>query len=132
MRCILAILFIGLYTLQALFLGDLFPGYMEQGNAHIWDKWYYARAQIYEMLFLIALLLPFSKSKAIGNAFLVAAIGLIFFSAFDKWVFVQFHYQDGDYLSFLFSALSAIVFYYHNQIKTRKRKNYGKQLENYR
>ena len=109
MRLILSILFILLYLFQSIFLRFIYPDYLI--DADVWDSWYYARCQIYEMLFLIGLLIPLFKKNKLGNSFIVLSITLVFFSNVDKLLLGVFDFLHRDKFVYLASIMFSIIYY---------------------
>jgi len=115
MRLILSILFILLYLFQSIFLRFIYPDYLI--DADVWDNWYFTRCQIYEILFLIALLIPLLKKNRIGDSFVFLSLTLVFFSNIDKNVIGVFDFMYRDNFVYIASILFSTVYYkYYERI----------------
>ena len=85
MQLVLILLFLILWKFNTN-ICTYFYGYdpSDPGTFYLFEKWYYLRDQIYEVLFLIGFLIPFHKITRISRGALVFGLVYIGSSVIDK------------------------------------------------
>jgi len=77
MQAVLLILFLLLYVFNVNICAYFYPEYLIDYD--VWEQWYYLRGKIYEVMFFIAILIPYFKTTTISKS--LGLFGLILISA---------------------------------------------------
>ena len=109
MRVVLVIIFIALYVTNHKIMGLIYPDY--QINYDVFLQYYYTRSQVYELLFLVGLCIPFTKPSLTGNSFIILAIALLVFSNIDKVLLGNFSFVRRDWFVLATSIIAARTYY---------------------
>lgn len=81
-----------------------------------WDKWYYLRCKIYEVMFLIAFLFPVFKSTRLSKALTITSGFIVACSVVDKWQGV-FDFHPHDYIVNISGVLVGLIYYHQWKLK---------------
>lgn len=82
MQSILLIIFILLYVFNVNICAYFYPEYLIDYD--VWEQWYYMRGKVYEVIFLILLLIPFTKITVLSKSLALFCLIVVGASFIDK------------------------------------------------
>ena len=111
MQAILIIIFTLLWRLNTAICDHYYNYDLEYG------QWYYLRCDIYEVMFLIAMLIPLFKQTLFSKSLLIFSLVLISISAFCKIVLNEHEVTERFYFLIIPLAVSTGYIYYEKRNK---------------
>jgi hypothetical protein len=82
MQAILLIFFLLLYIFNVNICAHFYPEYLTDYD--VWEDWYYLRGKIYEVMFFMAILIPFTKVTKLSKSLALFGVILIVATFIDK------------------------------------------------